>query len=408
MRKLGLFLFLSIFSLFSFLPFPFKKVEAATETPAAYKNAAVVGKVLSYDQVGNAFVIYGRLSLYDGKKWRVVETRKFYRVIPANKDIAGQLKSRMGVGAKAFGIFEAPSSSREEHFIAKKIAPYDPAVDPPVGLTPAYGPGIGPDPWIGIGVAVLAQKFAAFEISKVGGFVDCLAGLRDAILGSDGEKAREEFKIAAEAKSFVSRVFSPTKPEDYALRNRFVAAWRSRYSVKWYTEKDANALAECQKAAGGSAFFIGQKGGANGLVESVPVIRPDIDKFMSNPRGGENEIKEGSAVFFASVSAVRDSYGNITALYASGPFFTTPSALVNGLKNGSAEHSGKWRIEGWDKNRAEVLDGKKCWLSGRRVLVYDDRGNLVDHYFLLGKSLTISEFNTILDIQREIAMRGGI
>lgn len=404
MRKLRLFLFLSIFILLSFLPLIPKKTEAAF----AYRDAAVVGKVLSYDSTSNAFVIYGRLSVNDGRKWRVVETRKFYRIFPTNKEIAGQLKARIGVGAKAFGVFQSIAGSREDHLLVRKVTLYDPKVDPPAGLQPAYGPGIGPDPWIGFGVAVLSQQFTTFSIDKVGDFVEHLAGLRDAVMGCDGERSREEMKLSTDVKTFANHLFSPSKPEDRALRKRFTDAWRSCYNTKWYTEKEVGVLAECRRATGGSAFFVGQKGGANGLVESVPVTRPDISRFMSSPRGGGDEIESGPAVFFASVSAVRDKYGRIIALYASGPFFTTPSALVSGIKSGSAEHSGTWRIEGWDRNRAEVLDGKRCWLSGIRVLVYDDKGNLIDHYFALNKSLTASEFNTLLDIQREIAMRGGI
>lgn len=405
MRKLRwFFLFLPVLALISFLPFAPKGADAAT----VYRDAAVVGKVLSYDQSSNAFVLYGRLSVSDGKRWTIVETRKFYRVFTTSLETADQLKARMGKGAKAFGAFQSIAESREDHLLAKRIDPYDPGTDPAVGLQPAYGPGIGPDPWVGFGVAVLTQHFMEFNVDTVKDFVNCLVGLRDAALGCDGEKSGDEMRLGADVKTFASRLFAPSNAGERALRQRVAAAWQSRYNSKWCTEKDANALAECWKATGGSAFFVGQKGRSNNLIESVPVNRPDIDKFMSSPGGGEDEIEDGSAVFLASVSADRDNHGNITALYASGPFFTTPSALVSGIKNGSAEHSGAWRVEGWDRNRAGALDGKKCWLSGERVLVYDDKGNLIDHYFALDKSLTASEFNTLLDLQREIAMKGGM
>lgn len=407
MRKLGLFLFLPIFTLFfifSLLPFTSERADAAV----IYRDAAVVGKVVSYDQTINAFVIYGRLSVSDGRKWKVVETRKFYRIFPKYDHITSELKARMGAGAKAFGTFQSIPGSREDHLLVIRVDPYNPQGDPPVGLQPAYGPGIGPDPWIGFGVAVLSQHLMEFNVDNVKDFVNCLASLRDAIMDCDGERSGDEMNLGMDMKTFVSRLLTPSNPEDRALWKRVAAAWQSHYNSKWCTEKDANALAECWKAVGGSAFFVGQKGWANNLIESVPVTRPDIDKFMSNPRGNGDDVEEGPAVFFASVSAVRDRYGNITALYASGPFFTSPSALVDGIKSGTAEHSGTWRIEGWNRNRAEVLDGKKCWLSGSRVLVYDDKGNLIDHYFSLNKSLTVSEFNALLDVQREIAMKGGI
>lgn len=405
MRKLGLFLFLTIFTLFfifSLLPFTSERADAAV----VYRDAAVVGKVVSYNPADNSFVIYGRLSVNDGRKWRVAETRKFYQVYPKLKSMASALQARMGSGAKAFGTFQSTPDSGDEHFVVSKVTSYDPSVDPPVGLLPAYGPGVGPAPWVGFGVAVLPKHLMEFNIDDVRDFVRCLADMRDAVMGCDGEKSEKEMELlvgVSDAKTFVGRLLS-----DCPLRERVALAWRSHYNSKWCLAKDDAALSECVRAVGGSAFFTGLRGWTNNLVESVPVTRPDIDKFMSSPRGGGDEVEDGPAVFFASVSAVRDSRGNITALYASGPFFTSPSALVNGIKSGTAEHSGTWRIEGRNQKRAEVLDGKKCWLSGKRMLVYDDKGNLIDYYFSLEKSLTISEFNALLDLQREIAVRGGM
>lgn len=402
MKKFGLFLFLFFLALslvFSSFPFVPKKADAAT----VYRDAAVVGKVISRDPADNSFIVYGRLSVNNGRKWVVIETRKFYKVYPKLQSVANALQARMGTGAKAFGTYQPVSQTGEEHLLVSKVSDYDPSADPKAGLQPAYGPGIGPTSWIGFGVSVLPLRLIEYNVDDVRDFVNALAGLRDAVLGFNGETSDKEMDLGTDAKTFVAKLVS-----NRTLRNRLADAWRSRYNPKWCVAKDDAALSECVKASGGSAFYTGLRGWTNNYIESVPVTRPDIDKFMSNPHGGADAVEDGPAVFFATVTAVRDRHGNITALYASGPFFTTPSALVSGLKSGSAEHSGKWRIEGWNEKRAEVLDGKKCWLSGKRVLVYDDKGNLIDYYFALEKSLTVSEFDGLLDMQKETAVRGGL
>jgi len=169
-----------------------------------------------------------------------------------------------------------------------------------------------------------------------------------------------------------------------------------------------NTLNECRRAIGGAAFFIGQIGGGNGYIESVPVIRPDIDAFMTAAgTGGPANVVGGPAVMFAKVTAVRDRSGQIVKLYASGPLFETPRGLVQGIASRTRK-SETWRLEGWRPERAETLDGKRCWLSGERVLVYDEKGNLVDYYFALHRTLMRAEFDSVLNFAKGIALRGGL
>lgn len=375
-------IFLFFLLLLSLLFVP-ERVSAAS----TYNQAAIIGQVISYDAGDNSFVVFGRMSAKVGGKWQIVETRKFYRIYPSLSRVTKALDKHMNDGIKVYGAFQVASTSEEEQLLnANRTADYNPEKD----ASPAYGPGVGPFPYIGFGVAVRSQKYSTFEITGVNSFVTNLAVLRDTLLGTDGEKTKLTLDGGA------SEIIADK------------SVWRSLYGSKWYTVKNATARTEGQAAAGGTAFFVGLKGGSNGFVSSVPVLRPDIDNFMASAGGGDNEIEKGSALFFGSVTASKNGYGEIDGVYVSGPFFTETDNLISGLKSGKAPHSGTWKVKGWDENRIKVLDGKKCWLAGHRVLVYDEEGNLIDHYFSMDKSLTVDEFNTLLDLQREIAMKGGM
>jgi hypothetical protein len=67
------------------------------------------------------------------------------------------------------------------------------------------------------------------------------------------------------------------------------------------------------------------------------------------------------------------------------------------MKNPASLNLETWRLEGWGQEAAEMMEGKLCWLSGSRVLLYKTdpetgRSHLVDRYFSLDRYLTRDGF----------------
>lgn len=368
-------------------------------------QAAVVGKMMYHDQSTDTFTVYGRRSVLTNKGWQIVETQKFYHILTNKENIHHQLKTRLGAGVKVFGIFQTVQGTREQNMIAEKVAFYDPQTDRTAGHAAAYGPVEGPFEWTGFGVSVYATQLAKADIEKVTDFVNLLADLRDVVHRGNGEKSKHEILPDKEL-PWLMEVHLSNKPSDE--RYKIITTWwRNKIQLQWLLEKDLKTLNECRSAVGGLAFYTGKLGKDTGLIETVPVTRRQIDNFMSkhNSSGGTIlETKQG--VFFAEVSSVIQNREK--KLYANGPFFKTVPELISGMKSLSG-NSENWRLEGWEPSRADVLEGKQCWLSGTKVLVRDPlTGAIIDRYFSVDKSLTRGEFDSCLNFWREVAKRGGL
>lgn len=368
-------------------------------------QAAVVGKVMYYDQSSDTFTVYGRRSVLTNKGWQIVETQKFYHVLTNKTNVHGQLKARLGKGVKVFGIFQTVQGTREQNLIAEKVTIYDPETDRVVGQAAAYGPAEGPFDWTGFGVSVYATQLAKADIEKVTDFVNLLAELRDVVHGGNGEESENEILPDKELPWLMEIRFGNKSPDE--RHGRIATWWRNKIQLQWLLEKDLQTLNECLNAVGGSAFYTGKLGKDTGLIETVPVNRRQIDNFMNNYRSSGGTILETTkGVFFAEVSAVTQNREK--KLYANGPFFKTVPDLINGLKNLSG-HSESWRLEGWEPSRAKVIEGKQCWISGTKVLVRDPlTGEIIDWYFSIDKSLTRGEFDSCLNFWREVAKKGGL
>ncbi len=380
------------------------QAQANSEQGIRFQNAKLNGKLVAYNGDRGIYVVYGDVTVEDRGQWNMVEANKFISVQPSVDWVEDEeIKNLMGKGVTMYGSYIAYGDQTEEYFRAKKAE-----------AAASYPQPVNEN-WIGFGKSIQTLNAVKFNVNTVTDFVDVLAEGRDALAGMNIERKRVEYTIPLEnAQKFAQTIRYPKNTDERDRRKRMLDWWNSHWNFKWFVEKDISTYNENDRSVGGSAFFTGKLGYANCYLESVPVIRPDIENFMENARsGGGFEEESGPAVFFASIGAVRDEDWphEIIELYASGPLFYTPQDLISGILKNDVKYQ-SWRLEGWSRNRAEILNGKRCWLSGSRVLVYKtdpETGEtyLADHYFSVHKTLTQNEFNTMLDLQRELIGQGG-
>lgn len=373
-------------------------------------QAAIVGQLLHYDESSDTFTIYGRHSrLNNNNVWQIIETQKFFQLLPTQDSQRDTLKNNLGSGIKAFGTFHTAVGLREQTLLLRTIQPYDPNLDRKAGVPAAFGPTEGPFAWNGFGVVVQPTRFSKMDLTRASDFVNYLAGVRDAYLGENGER---QDRVVTPDKSLpgIKEVLSGTKPAD-ATYKRIADWWHSRMKTHDFLEKDTRALNECIQAAGGLAFFTGKLGTNTGLVEFVPAMRKDLDHFMNQGSFyGSLELKEQSGIFFARLRSetVTENGVKKIQLYATGPFFETVSELVGAIRSASGG-SETWRLEGWSLERGMAIEDESCWISGTKVLVREpETGNIIDYYFSVDKTLTQKELDSCLNLLREVAKEGGV
>jgi len=383
-----------------------------------HRKAAVVGKVIAYSQETESYVVFGRLSIDSGQGYQVYERRKFYRVYPRWGETGAQLNKNLGNGLKLFGTYElSTGTGNEEKLLAEKAVSYDPAADIKAGEEPAYGSGVGPYDWIGFGVPVITEKAFNMTVNKSSDIVNNLALIRDSIgVGSGGN---------------ANQVLNTLKPDP---TKKLREAWQS-YEISWFMEKDLDTLNQMGRAVGGSAYLCGLSGGkgtSNIYLEQVPLLRPQIDTFMKAVETAElGQFKEWAcpAVFYGMVTPKFDKDEQKQSLFFDGVYFRDdePGAMITAMSSREGINKETWKIKGLSLSNDDIKGA--CWFSGQRVLVYEYTDNegeshithvydgsfkddpeytLVDCYITVNKLLTKSEYNLMLDLTRELAMRGGI
>lgn len=407
-----------------------------------YRIAAIVGQIISYNQENDSYVVFGRLSVDDGTGYQIFEKRKFYRVYPKWGGTDTELAKMIGQGVKIFGSFEcAVGVGNEEKLFAEKVTPYDPNTDIQAGMEPAFGAGIGPKAWIGYGVPVLTSKVVQMEVTKSSDVINQIVELKDILaVPSNG---------IIDAKKYCRDLFNANASSDRQERIKQARnSWQKTWSPRWFLDKDLKTNSEMQRAVQGTAFIYGQSGGTNGYIDKVPVIRPDVDKFME---AIEKDFRVGfeewaaPSVFYGLVSKIPDELvddnkkpKDFTKMNFTGVYYSdnNPKAMVDAIAAAGQGHSVKtketWRIERVPVKRITELDNKQCWISGQRVLVYlhtytDSKGknhselvevndgriddpdySLVDYYIIPNKIITKTDYNFMVSLIREIAMQGGM
>lgn len=360
-----------------------------------YRHAALEGRVITYDPDRDLFIVFGSYEVDAGDGWQTINSSKFHRVRPANDAVRQFLLGRLDQGAQILGSYEAWAGQSEEVFDGTSAGPLDQAPASPV--------------WYAFGKTIRPERIAKFNLYTANDFVRVLAGLKDALAAGGFNLPPDRRLTAEEITVLKTRVENPASDADRTLLRNVRSWWENNWNLKWAVEKNTRAYNELAASVGGSTFYVGRLGVSNCYIMSAPVTRKDIDAFMAAAKEGSGAAdREEPVAMFARVTAERDRTGRITALYASGPLFVNPYALIyDGIKNNAAPAE-RWRLEGWSQDRAEQLDGRRVWLEGRTVLVRDDKGNVVDRYLALGENLTQDEFNTVLDLNRELIGDGGI
>lgn len=314
-----------------------------------FPRAAVVGKVIHWNEEAQVFIVYGRLSADAGLGWKVYQTGMFFPVKPdpAYSNIKEKIESLVseGKGIKAFGKYHSGFDTEAE-LLAKEIEEYDPSLDATVGLESAYT-GLEEN-WLGLGLhrQLYNSHLTAFkkttdwvnllypfkEALKYGGRILVLekdiphykndAPLSDvkeyenAVLFDVNQK--QEYYAKDLVPAFRADVYRDDTPDIIPNASReehrkFLQELRKVYPYPnniYYLIKDLDIVNQSLSAVYGTLFVKAHKGIGNSLLREIPVIRPDIDDYMEYV---ENQTKNPSedisrwatpALFYGAVTPV--------------------------------------------------------------------------------------------------------
>ncbi|MGB9660537.1 MAG: hypothetical protein ACPL5F_00780 [Moorellaceae bacterium] len=356
-----------------------------------YKQARVFGKVVTFDPQRNLTIIFGSIYVYEPNSgWQLVDSRKFHLVTPVNYQIGDSLAGAVNKTVAVEGPYQAWPGQKEEVIEAHKIEIADYPIETP--------------PWYAFGKTVTTDHIVKFNLSQVTDLVDVLAGLQKAAdIPQDSRLAPEEVSRLA------GEITNPGDDASRSLAGRMRAELAKAWNDKWVVTKDNTATNDLRAGVRGWQFYEGLLGYNNSYIEKAPLIRKNLDTFMDAIHaGGGTPEEEGPAAMYALVQAERDKYGKIIKVMVSGALMDTVPGLLQAIADPSSAHIETWRLEGWTEKEAEEMDGRYCWLSGSRVLVRDEKGNLKDQYFSLRNYLTREGFNNILDITGNVIGEGGV
>lgn len=379
---------------------------------------AVVGKVITYDKQKDKYIVFGRMSILTEKGYRVYETGKFYSLCPDTESADKLIKENIGEGIKAFGVFEAvKQTTNQEILLVKKVEKYDPSKD---GLKPAYGPGIGPEPWLGFGIPISPGTARMMTVQSPWDFIWMAESFKRLLPNSnlmlqmeDGAHSetlvkntttRETYKPEKLAEYITSEAVKTPNNQtgNTTFKKPYRQFWQNTFKEIYLMEKDNKAYHDILRSLKGWSFIETQKGRLNHLAEEVPVIRPELDVFMDTV---EQSLK-GTPVKFTKWAAPALFYGNIQPQYRmeldeygkwqkiyigstyTGPYYSDSNQLIDAITyanknevlpstdNNKVEH---WEIgwegaggnvEGITEETALIAQKHPDWMIGTRVLVY--------------------------------------
>lgn len=355
-----------------------------------YRHGRVFGKLVHYDPDRDMGIIYGSVFVAepDGE-WRFVESRKFHLVNPTGNDLRETLAASIGRTVGVEGALQVWPGQKEEVLAVQSIEFSDYQVNTP--------------PWFAFGKTIRTEKIFKFNLNSVTDFVNTLAGLQKAANVPQSERLSTK-----DAADLASRIASPG-PGDRNLADTVRDGFERKWNEKWCVAKDQSAMEDLRSGVGGWQFYEGILGYSNSYVSSAPIIRKDVTAFMNavTPGGGAPE-ESGPAIMCAYIT-VKSESGEIKEAEASGVLVDNIPDLLRFLKDPNKSNLQTWKLHGVDAENAQVMEDRLCWISGRRVLVYDPyTGQLVDQYFALDKYLTRSGFENVLDVGNMVIGEGGV
>jgi hypothetical protein len=262
-------------------------------------------------------------------------------------------------------------------------------------------------PWYAFGKTFRPERIYKFNLNTVSDFVRVLTGLKKAA------DIPQNARMTGDEVSFSSSKLKNPVPENSELVNQVRSEFEKNWNEKWCVAKDKKISDELRSGVGGWQFYQGFLGYGNSYISGAPVIRKDITAFIDAVKegGGTPEIS-GPALMCAYVTVSRDRYGNIVKVMSSGALYDSVLGLLEAMKNPTSLNLETWRLEGWSQEKALAMEGKLCWLSGSRVLVYKTdsrtgRSYLADQYFSLDEYLTRDGFDNVLDVGNFLIGEGG-
>ncbi|MFZ5633679.1 MAG: hypothetical protein ACOY40_12630 [Bacillota bacterium] len=350
-----------------------------------YRHGRVFGKIVNYDPERDLVIAFGSIFVSEpGGQWRPVESRKFHLVKPAGNDMRETLTASVGRTAGIEGQLTAWPGQKEEILEARSVDFHDYRIETP--------------PWYAFGVTIRPEKIYKFNLNNVTDLVDVLAGLRQSADIPQNVRLTEDEMLKTRSR------ITGSEPEERELLFRVKREIERSWNEKWCVARDRQAADELRAGVGGWQFYQGLLGYGNSYISGAPVIRRDITAFMDAVRpGGGTPRESGPAVMCAYIVIERDQSGKIIKVTASGALYDSASGLLEAMKNPAGLNLETWRLEGWDQEAAEMMEGKLCWISGSRVLVYEtdpktSGSHLVDQYFALDRYLTRDGFENVLDV----------
>ncbi len=368
-------------------------------------QGAVVGKVICQSDITEQYIIYGRLSMATSDGYKVYQTGKFFYVQPTDSDSKFYLQQRIGQGVKAFGTLELLKGSSEILY-SNTITEYNPQDDYGV-MEPAYGEA-GPHKWIGFGVAQDQYRANTTKLNKSTDVINTLADFADILprtictvnnetyFCDPATKKKFELSEAVSALTGIKTAFTPDNPAYLAPIRNF---WQANFKQGYQIEQSQKAYAQMNRAHGGFVYITGLSGKANNLLEGVPAIRPDMDKFMTlveTQSPVEFTDWATPAVFYGRISGTPNNETYLATTprpqpllegeeyitpYFTGPYFSEdkPESLVKAIETTHAIFE-SWPIgwqgqgtlyPGFTPQQYSQYEGQNVWMTGTRVLVYE-------------------------------------
>ena len=333
------------------------------------------GKVITYDESRNTAIVYGSTYVRDSNyKWNHINSQKYTRVIPQTNQAKTILIDNIEKTVSIEGSLSSWIGQSDEIFMAYRVTPQAYVIETPT--------------WYGFGKTIRPERIYKTNLNNITDFVDRLAPLADVL------NTRNNSNKTVNADD-----------DMVAIRKVF----RENWDLKWAVAKDLSTQNEQIKGVGGWQFYQGYLGRDNCYIETSPVTRKNIDVFMDAVRpGGGSPEKSGPAIMYAYTTIERDRYGNIQKAFVSGALYDSLPGFLKALEKPTTLNKETWELRGWDEETIKTMEKNPCWISGSRVLVYDEEGALIDQYYALRNCLTKEEFNQTLNKSRDLIGQGGM
>ncbi len=447
-------------------------------------HAAVVGKVIEFNNDKQQYVVYGRLSADAGSGYKVYHSGMFFVAEPDNDTVKSKLDKMAseGKGVKLFGRYSSTYNAETVMYFTR-VEEYDPTLDYSVGLQPAYT-DIMPSNWYGFGIHKHINSSHLTSFDKTTDFVDKLHPLIESLKTGSKETREiitdEKGKVALVEgnskyipnefkKVFKNDVYRDETPSvvpnitnnKRESHGKYLSNLKSKIPLKNinYLISTNEARNESLNSVGGTVFVNTLQGESNHYLKSIPITRPDIDRFLSVLEGkNTTSFSEwaDNGLYYGKVKPIYTTIeiaGELVEIYShsefTGSYFPKNKVtdFLDSIEGYSKEilekkaynYSDKddedkfrnkenWTIENMDEQTALRLEkAGYTWLTGTRYLTYrlpcycgakdcpgyydvtvdygnmkdDPEANLIERYMTYNKTISKIEMDFTLSVLRE-------